>query len=319
MRSFGGHAAALAARDRPDHDPKPNEDFRGGRQAGSPGGEGGRIGSRPAEQRSDGLTWREDARLLGLWLACRLFQLPVYAVAAALLRHWGGYRIADLAGVRARFQAIARERRPLLICANHLTCIDSALIIWALGSNLWYLRNFSSLSWNLPAWDFFGRRPLFRLFALVSKCIFLDRKGPGRHKRQVFRMCRRLLLKGEVVTIFPEGRRSRTGRFEPAALRSGVGRLIAAVGRCNVLCVHLRADAQANHSDYPPKGALFFVDLELLELDPPRDVRDRARGMTRQVAATIAAQEARFFETRAHRMAGRQEHAPIPRAPSPDR
>jgi hypothetical protein len=249
----------------------------------------------------DDLTWGERTNLAARWLACRIVQPALYAMAVALMRAWGGYRIEDLAGSRRRFREIVRDGRPLLICANHLTCIDSAVIIWALGSNAWYLRNFRTLSWNLPAQDFFGSRMLFRAIGLFSKCIFLDRKGSRGHKHQIFGICRHLLSQGEVLTIFPEGRRSRTGRFERKDLAPGVGRLVAEVARCRVLCLYLRADRQLTFSAAPPRGSRFSLDLVTLDFDEEERSRERAGRILEEIGATIAAQEARFFSARQKR------------------
>ena len=43
-----------------------------------------------------------------------------------------GWRIENAAEARAEFRRLRREGGPLLVCANHLTMIDSALIAWAL-------------------------------------------------------------------------------------------------------------------------------------------------------------------------------------------
>ena len=51
---------------------------------------------------------------------------------------------------RAVYRELRRRAAPVLVCANHLTLIDSAVIAWALGSPWWYLRHFAALPWNVP-------------------------------------------------------------------------------------------------------------------------------------------------------------------------
>jgi 1-acyl-sn-glycerol-3-phosphate acyltransferase len=60
------------------------------------------------------------------------------------LRFVGGYRLDRLAEVRRETREIrARGSAPLLVCANHLTMVDSFLITWALGNPLWFIFHFS--------------------------------------------------------------------------------------------------------------------------------------------------------------------------------
>jgi 1-acyl-sn-glycerol-3-phosphate acyltransferase len=228
-------------------------------------------------------------------LLCRLLHVPLYFVCVALMRHASGYRIARLAEVRRRFRDVAATPGPLLICANHLTFIDSALMIWAFGSNGWYLGNFSRFSWNLPAGDFFKKKMLYRFVALISKCVFIHRDGSKQHKDGVLQLCRHLLASGEVVTIFPEGKRSRTGRFDPANLTYGAGKLVSELGGCRVLCVYLRGDKQETYSNYPPKGATFHVDMELLDLVSRKPGREGYQDIVGRIGASIHGMEERYF------------------------
>src|SRR5579885_3587217 len=64
------------------------------------------------------------------------------------------YRIQGLNEIRAGFRELTKSKEPLLICSNHLTYIDSVLLIYALGNHWWYLFNFRCLSWNLPAREY---------------------------------------------------------------------------------------------------------------------------------------------------------------------
>ena len=77
---------------------------------------------------------------------------PVWVPLSAALMYAGmGWRIESARELRERYRRLrAESRAPLLVCANHLTLVDSFLVAWALGSPLWYLRHFPSLPWNLP-------------------------------------------------------------------------------------------------------------------------------------------------------------------------
>src|SRR5207244_3404935 len=105
----------------------------------------------------------------------------------------------------------------------------------------------------------------FRIVAFLSKCVFIHRDGTKEHKMSILDNCARLVRGGEVVTVFPEGRRSRTGRFEAERLTYGVGKIVASAPGARVLCVYLRSDRQETFSNYPPKGSRFRVSMELIE------------------------------------------------------
>ena len=109
------------------------------------------------------------------------------------MRWMGRYRIEGVAELRREYRELARSNEPLIVVANHLTFIDSAILIWAFGSNAWYALNFSKFSWNLPAGDFFKKKIRYRLFAAMAKGIFVHRDGSKAHKDAVVTHCATLL------------------------------------------------------------------------------------------------------------------------------
>lgn len=222
--------------------------------------------------------------------------LPFGALIILLLRWAGGYRIENLEETRRRFRELSREKAPLLVCGNHLTFIDSALMLWAFASTVWYLFHYRFFSWNLPAGDFFAKKLKYRVVLHLSKCIFLYRDGPPAHQNRVLTLCRHLLEKGEVVTIFPEGQRSRSGRVEPEKMTHGAARLIESLGgRCRVLCVYVRGDKQEGYSDYPPRGSLFRIRMELLAPSSSQAGRQAYHEITAQIGGALKRLEEEHF------------------------
>src|SRR5262249_36587092 len=68
-----------------------------------------------------------------------------------LMRFGLRWRIHGTAAVRRKYRALRRaDDGPLLVCANHLTMVDSAIIAWALGSPAWFLVHYAALPWNVP-------------------------------------------------------------------------------------------------------------------------------------------------------------------------
>src|SRR5690606_18758161 len=97
-----------------------------------------------------------------------------------------------------------------------LTMIDSALVAWALGSPLDYLRDFAALPWNLPERRHFASRGWRRALVWLLKCVPIER-GRRADVGRVLERAAWLLAQGESVLVFPEGGRSRTGRVRTDA------------------------------------------------------------------------------------------------------
>jgi hypothetical protein len=232
------------------------------------------------------------------WVAYALAPLTVPAAVAAL-RLVLGYRIEGLREVRSEYRRIRREvRAPLLLCANHLTLIDSFLIGWALGSPWFYLTHFGSLAWNLPEQRNFAATRTSRMAAYVLKCLPIRRGGPRGEVAQVLERFAHLLARGEVGLVFPEGGRSRTGRIDPSTAAYGVGRVVRSVPGCRVLCVYLRGDRQDDWSNIPVRGERFSVSLAWAE---PKSEHPGLRGsqeMAQQIAGCLAEMERRYFDGR---------------------
>ncbi len=112
---------------------------------------------------------REIGRLLAvLWIP----------LAVAVLRFGMGYTIEGRDAVREKFRRIRRESSgPLLICANHLTMIDSFLVAWALAPPWRYVLRYGELPWNVPERVNFANSGLQRACSYVMKCIPIARGG----------------------------------------------------------------------------------------------------------------------------------------------
>ena len=232
---------------------------------------------------------------------CRLLLIPFGGILILLMKYFRGYRIEDITKIRNQFKEIwdekNRTKMPLIICANHLTFIDSALIIWALSSNFRYLFDYKAFTWNLPAGDFFKKKLHYHLILYLTKCIFLDRKGSLAHKNAVLNLCRYLLEKGDVVLIFPEGQRSRTGFFENERLRFGVGKIVTSLENAKVLCIYLRSDKQETFSNYPPKNSRFNLQMKLITPTISSEISKKRASIevVKEIGAAIKEMEKEFF------------------------
>ena len=208
-------------------------------------------------------------------------------LAAFVLRVVLGYRVRNVAEVRRQFRELVKDDRPLLICANHLTMVDSALVAWALGGSWWYLFNYRRMPWNLPERANFASNWLNRFAAWMTKCIPVSRGGSREKVSSALERVRHVLSRGETALVFPEGGRSRTGRVEPESAAYGVGRLFNSVPDCRTLCVYLRGDRQETWSTVPPRGDWFSVRVELFEPRTENRGLRGARDIARQIVEKL--------------------------------
>ena len=225
---------------------------------------------------------------------------PLWIPLTVLVLRFGlGYRIEGLAEARARFRRILAERSgPLLICANHLTLIDSFLIAWALAPSWRYALRFDLLPWNVPERTNFSSGFWSALLTYLAKGIPITRGGNRRGVAEVLGRVNHLLARGELALIFPEGTRSRIRRVDVESAAWGVGRVIGGLPGCHVLCVYLRGRAQESWGRIPARGDRFHVDLSCIE--PKSDQRGmrRSRDLSRQVVTELARMERSFLGDR---------------------
>jgi 1-acyl-sn-glycerol-3-phosphate acyltransferase len=245
----------------------------------------------------DTLTRRERAGIR-LQSAVGLLAAPLWVPVCAVLIRWVfRWRIEGVEEARRTFRELRRSSSgPLLVCPNHLTMLDSFLVAHALGSAGWYLAHFRSLPWNVPERRNFASTWWKRILVYVMKCIPVERGGDRAAVGRVFGRLAHLMDRGDVVLVFPEGQRSRSGRIEADASTYGVGRLLKAQPGCRVLCVYLRGERQESWSDRPASDQRFRVLLDCFE---PKTDHKGLRGsvdLSRQILARLAALEKRYLD-----------------------
>jgi 1-acyl-sn-glycerol-3-phosphate acyltransferase len=222
--------------------------------------------------------------------------IPVFVTLMALVFRW---RVEGTRELRRGYREIREKSQgPLLVCANHLTMLDSFVIAWALGGSWFYLTHFSSVPWNTPEVVHFASTWWKRALTYVLKCVPVRRGSDRKEVARVLEKVEHLLRMGEVVLVYPEGQRSRTARVELESAAYGVGRIVSAVPGCRVLCLYLRGDGQQQMTDAPARGEVFRGRMALIE--PKSDERG-LRGsldVSRQIVAKLAELERSHFHDR---------------------
>lgn len=217
---------------------------------------------------------------------------PLTLSAASLwLRGVMRLRFEDIRALREAYREDRRMNRgPLLVCANHLTMVDSFMIGYALACPAWYWIHFRSFPWNVPDRSVFASRFWQRALSYAFKCLPIERGGARSRVADTLARFAHLLRDGEVGVVFPEGGRSRSGRVEVESAAWGVGRVVRSAD-CRVLCVYLRGDAQQNYAAVPARGDTIRARFEWFE--PQTDLRGvrASREVSRQILHRLAAME----------------------------
>ncbi len=239
--------------------------------------------------------WRVELQRFLSWLVF----FPLNTLVTIYLGKVRGLSIENLAQIRDQFRQIAKRNRPLLVCGNHLTMLDSVIMMWAFASLPYYFFNFRLYAWNIPAKENFVKYLSLRIITYLCKCIPIERHGSAKHKERIVQKLNYLLSRKEVCMLFPEGTRSRTGRVVLENLTYGVGNMVVANPECDVLCVYLRGSTQEIYSNIPHKGDSMSMTMELIALDKSTSGRRLARDISHQVINKIKQMEDRYFEQRA--------------------
>ena len=223
------------------------------------------------------------------------------------------YRIRNLREIRRQCaEEFAGHKGPWIICANHLTMIDSFILIYASFSFVRHITHYKRLPWNLPEKTNFQSTIFLAVFCYLSRCIPVHRGGSREKMKQVLDACIYLLRNGQSIMIFPEGGRSRTGRVDKENFSYGVGRFIQNVENCKVMCFYLRGDRQRSYSLTPAWGDKFYVQMDVFKPAPAVSEGLRAqREYAAQIINRLAQMEDNYFaayEGRYRGFKGFREH-----------
>lgn len=216
------------------------------------------------------------------------------------------YRVRDLKEIRRRCAAeFAQHKGGWIICANHLTMIDSLILSYAIFSLNQHVTRYRKLPWNLPEWNNYKDNIFLTILCYLSKCIPINRGGSRVKMKEALDKCCYLLESGETIMIFPEGKRSRTGRVDKEGFSYGVGRFIKNVENCKVMCMYLRGDKQDNYSVVPAWGDKFSVQMEVFTPQPVEGSELRIqREYATQIIDRLVKMEDEYFASRRERCGG---------------
>jgi hypothetical protein len=217
-----------------------------------------------------------------------------------------GYRVRDIRKVRHKCHELFKiHEGPWIICANHLTMIDSAILAYAIAPVRRFIYNYRMLPWNIPERANFQRNLFLTILCYLTKCIPISRGGDRQEVRSTLDQCLAVLKSKQNVLIFPEGGRSRIGRVDTENFSYGIGQLIDSCKECKVLCIYLRGDGQATYSNLPRWGEKFSVLIDAIDPAPTGLTGRRAhRHYAAQSIERLALMEGQYFASSRQRHRG---------------
>lgn len=228
-------------------------------------------------------------------------RLAIFAVAPLIFIaiRIAGYRVRNLRDARQKVGRLLNDHPgPWLVCANHLTLIDSVILLYAMQPMSGHIARFDRMPWNIPETMNFSRNRLVRVMCYLAKCIPVERGGDRDSVNRILEKCAWILAHGGNLMIFPEGTRSRTGRVNTADFPYGTGRLFLKTPGCRVMCMYLRGDGQETYTNFPRFKETFSIRVE--ECFP----RTRLKGLRAQrecagqIIRHLAGMEVKHFASR---------------------
>ena len=242
---------------------------------------------------------RKDFFLLHLQYLSGRIAVFMTAPFLVLLIKMAGYRVSGLKKHRKDMTALFNAHHgPWVICANHLTLIDSAILSYVMFPVWRYMIDYHLLAWNLPEKRNFQRNPAMTLLCFLLKCIPVVRRGDRQSIKTCFAKCGYLLEQHENIMIFPEGTRSRSGRIDTATFSYGPGRLVDSHPDCRVMCIYLRGKRQTTYSNIPVPNDVFSCSVATCDVDRSLSGLKAHRAHSRQIIEKLAEMEKAYFDAR---------------------
>lgn len=235
------------------------------------------------------------AQLILSWI----FTPITFGLSAFIMRHVLRYRWEDFRAVRRQFKRLIKDDpRPLIICPNHLTMIDSLIIIWAMTPFYTALGRPGLFPWNTPEKTNFAHLGPIRFFAFISKCIELVRLGTRKQTTLLMDRLKTLLSWGQSIMIFPEGARSNTGHIDGETYAYGVGKLIDDARSAGldprIVLVYLRGKNQVQKSTIPRRGETFYLAARLINPRSESKGLRASRDLSSQLIQGLQDMEAQY-------------------------
>jgi len=173
--------------------------------------------------------------------------------------------------------------------------VDS-IVQSAVFNSLWgYMKNYHSLPWNLPEKKNFYNKLHFRIICYLGKCIPVSRGVSSNEGKKLMHKMLYVLSKGDVLSIFPEGKRSRSGKVDDQDFSYGIGQILNECDGARVICLYMRGKNHGGFANYPTKGEDFYLKMEMIRPSSSLKGLRKVRDYSTQVIKKLVAMEEEFF------------------------
>lgn len=191
---------------------------------------------------------------------------------------------------------VKNAKGPVIVCTNHLTLIDSIIQAVTLKSTPGYLLNFSAMPWNIPEKSNFYHKKSWRMVCYLGKCIPVQRMSGSQNAKKSLAKMSYVLNLGDVISLFPEGTRSRSGRIDDTDFSYGTGELLKDFKEATVICVYMRGRKNGGFADFPEKNQSFYFSLKSFSPVSEQSGLRRVRDLSTQIIQQLKQMELEYFQ-----------------------
>ncbi len=242
------------------------------------------------------LTYKNKLNLEAQRVASRCLFVLFGPLMSFLFYFYFKYEAKDVSKIRSRYRQLLKEANgPVLICSNHLTLIDSIIQSILFNSTIGYLYNFKSLPWNLPEKKNFYHKFHWRLICYLGKCIPVVRGGSIKESKNSLSKMQYILKKGDTLSVFPEGKRSRDGKVDDENFSYASGQILEKNPNAKILCVYMRGNKDGGYGNFPKKGEDFYLEMDLIDCQSPLTGRRKARDLSTQIISKLKNMEGEYY------------------------
>lgn len=232
------------------------------------------------------------------------FSHLTYGFLSLVGRLYFRYSFKDLERFRADvWKELEAHDGPVIWAANHLTLIDSFLIVWAVFPRR-KVHRWKFVPWSTPEYRNYYQLggalagPAIRALMYLCRCIPFLREGEDQAsvqwREKAFEKCAWVLRNGGSVFVYPEAGRSRSGWFEERKPKDFLGRLALEVPQAKFLCVYLRGESQKYTTVFPQDGESFRARAALIPA--VLDGETAPRAVTARLFHALAALQLEWFK-----------------------
>ncbi|MBX9768022.1 MAG: 1-acyl-sn-glycerol-3-phosphate acyltransferase [Bdellovibrionales bacterium] len=177
---------------------------------------------------------------------------PIYFT----LRYLMGHKFLHLKECRQQYTELINSGRGFLVCSPHWTYADPFLLVVVL-SPFWKLfSEYRRVPWNLAQMKYVTH-PFYFLIYYFLKCLPVSRGADPEARAATYEFGQFLLKNGQVLIIFPEGRRSEGTEIDTGRPAFGIDRIAGPTPEVDLMCIYLRGNHQVKKSSFPAFGSTY--------------------------------------------------------------